>query len=30
VTLANLPNGRARSWIDLDADGNVSADEWEY
>jgi outer membrane protein assembly factor BamB len=30
VTLANLPNGRARSWIDLDGDGNVSADEWEY
>ena len=30
VTLANLPNGRARSWIDLDADGNVSVDEWEY
>ena len=30
VTLANLPNGRARSWIDLDADGNVSAAEWEY
>ncbi len=30
VTLANLPNGRGRSWIDLDGDGNVSADEWEY
>lgn len=30
VTLANLPNARGRSWIDLDADGNVSADEWEY
>jgi outer membrane protein assembly factor BamB len=30
VTLANLPNGRARSWIDLDGDANVSADEWEY
>jgi len=30
VTLANLPNGKARSWIDLDADGEVSAAEWEY
>jgi outer membrane protein assembly factor BamB len=30
VTLANLPNGNARSWIDLDADGNVSAAEWDY
>jgi hypothetical protein len=25
VTLANLPNGNARSWIDLDANGAVSA-----
>jgi len=30
VTLANLPNGNARSWIDLDANGIVSAEEWEY
>ena len=30
VTLANLPNANARSWIDLDGDGVVSADEWEY
>ena len=30
VTLANLPNGNARSWIDLDANGAVSAGEWDY
>ena len=30
VTLANLPNGSARSWIDLDANGDVSRDEWDY
>ena len=30
VTFANLPNGNARSWIDLDADGAVSAGEWDY
>jgi outer membrane protein assembly factor BamB len=30
VTLSNLPNGNARSWIDLDSNGVVSASEWEY
>lgn len=30
VTFANLPNGNARSWIDLDANGQVSAGEWDY
>jgi outer membrane protein assembly factor BamB len=30
VTFANLPNGRARSWIDLDANNEVSAGEWDY
>ena len=30
VTLAKLPNGNARSWIDLDSDGAVSASEWDY
>jgi len=30
VTLARLPNGNARSWIDLDADGAVSSSEWDY
>jgi len=30
VTLANLPNGNARSWIDLDNNNIVSASEWEY
>ena len=30
VTFANLPNGNARSWIDLNSDGEVSAAEWDY
>src|SRR4029453_17638917 len=30
VTLANLPNGRARPGIDLGGDGQGWADEWEY
>jgi hypothetical protein len=30
VTQARLPNGRARSWIDLDADAAVSSSEWDY
>ena len=30
VTFANLPNGNARSWIDLDSNGVVSASEWGY
>jgi outer membrane protein assembly factor BamB len=30
VTLTSLPNGNARSWIDLDANGAVSAGEWDY
>src|SRR5262245_17437476 len=30
VTLARLPNGNARSWIDLDANGTVSSSEWDY
>jgi outer membrane protein assembly factor BamB len=30
VTLAALPNGNARSWIDLDANAEVSPSEWEY
>jgi outer membrane protein assembly factor BamB len=30
VTFANLPDGKARSWIDLDANGEVSAGEWDY
>jgi outer membrane protein assembly factor BamB len=30
VTLAALPNGNARSWIDLDANAEVSQSEWEY
>jgi outer membrane protein assembly factor BamB len=30
VTLKTLPDGRARSWIDLDANGEVSASEWDY
>ena len=25
-----LPDGNARSWIDLDANGEVSAGEWDY
>ena len=30
VTLARLPNANARSWIDLDGNGAVSAGEWDY
>jgi outer membrane protein assembly factor BamB len=30
VTLARLPNGRARSWIDLDGNAAVSSNEWDY
>ncbi|PYQ78622.1 MAG: hypothetical protein DMG01_11080 [Acidobacteria bacterium] len=30
VTFASLPNGNARSWIDLDSNGVVSASEWGY
>jgi outer membrane protein assembly factor BamB len=30
VTLAALPNGNARSWIDLDSNADVSQNEWEY
>jgi len=30
VTLTSLPNGNARSWIDLDANGEVTSTEWEY
>lgn len=30
VTFKTLPDGNARSWIDLDANGEVSADEWDY
>ena len=30
VTFKTLPDGNARSWIDLDADGEVSASEWDY
>ena len=30
VTLATLPNGQARSWIDLDGNQQVSAGEWAY
>jgi outer membrane protein assembly factor BamB len=30
VTLARLPNGNARSWIDLDANAAVSRGEWDY
>jgi outer membrane protein assembly factor BamB len=30
VTLTNLPNGNARSWIDLDSNGEVSRSEWDY
>jgi outer membrane protein assembly factor BamB len=30
VKLASLPNANARSWIDLDANGQVSESEWEY
>jgi outer membrane protein assembly factor BamB len=30
VTLAKLPNGNARSWVDLDANAAVSRGEWDY
>jgi outer membrane protein assembly factor BamB len=30
VTFKTLPDGNARFWIDLDANGEVSADEWDY
>jgi outer membrane protein assembly factor BamB len=30
VTFKTLPDGNARSWIDLDANGDVSAAEWDY
>ncbi len=30
VTLTSLPNGNARSWIDLDSNGEVSRSEWDY
>ena len=30
LTLAKLPNGSARSWIDLDNNGEVSRSEWDY
>jgi outer membrane protein assembly factor BamB len=30
VTFKTLPDGNARSWIDLDANGEVSAGEWDY
>jgi outer membrane protein assembly factor BamB len=30
LLLSGLPNGNARSWIDLDSNGEVSRSEWEY
>jgi len=30
VMLANLPNPGSRSWIDLDANGEISSGEWDY
>jgi outer membrane protein assembly factor BamB len=30
VTFKTLPDGNARSWIDLNADAEVSAAEWDY
>ena len=30
MTFKTLPDGNARSWIDLDANGEVSAAEWDY
>ena len=30
VMLNRLPNPNARSWIDLDSNGEISSDEWEY
>jgi outer membrane protein assembly factor BamB len=30
VTFKTLPDGNARSWIDLNADAEVSAGEWDY
>jgi outer membrane protein assembly factor BamB len=30
VTFKSLPDGNARSWIDLNADAEVSAGEWDY
>ena len=30
VTFKTLPDGNARSWIDLDANGEVAEDEWDY
>jgi outer membrane protein assembly factor BamB len=30
IRLASMPNGASRSWIDLDANGEISASEWDY
>src|SRR2546427_6650070 len=30
VMLAKLPNPNARSWIDLDANGEITSGEWDY
>jgi outer membrane protein assembly factor BamB len=30
VKLSSMPNGSSRSWIDLDADGELSSSEWDY
>src|SRR5262245_56455131 len=30
VMLAKLPNPNARSWIDLDANGEITSAEWDY
>jgi outer membrane protein assembly factor BamB len=30
VTFKTLPDGNARSWIDLDANGEVGEQEWDY
>jgi outer membrane protein assembly factor BamB len=30
VMLAKLPNPNARSWIDLDANGEITSSEWDY
>ena len=30
LLLSDLPNGKARFWIDLDSNGEVSRSEWDY
>ena len=30
VMLAKLPNPNARSWVDLDANGEITSGEWDY